>query len=97
MHSRNTLDPLRRPGCGCLLWNGKAGARSTDRPSTTTTVNRMAQRKIGRAMSMLIPEVFAATHYLRDGPQADIQAPPTAGLVDGAARNLLPRLTIQTL
>ena len=57
----------------------------------------MAQRKIGRAMSMLIPEVFAATHYLRDGPQADIQAPPTAGLVDGAARNLLPRLTIQTL
>ena len=29
-----------------LLWNGKAGARAADRPSTTTTVNRMAQRKL---------------------------------------------------
>jgi hypothetical protein len=50
---RGAFDPLRRTGCGCLLWNGEAGARSTDRPGATTTVKRMAQRKIGRAMSVL--------------------------------------------
>ena len=42
-------------GQGVVVFYGMAKpcARSTDRPGATTTVIRMAQRKIGRAMSVL--------------------------------------------